>query len=89
MKKITMIKQNKLSILVFCTFLLFTFAACKDKSKITTAVPTVTVEKAISKTIPVYYDFVGNTQSIQSVNITARVEGYLTERNFKDGQNVM
>lgn len=81
-------KQNRYSILFLCAAALITFAACKDKSKTKTTVPTVTVEKAISKTIPVYYDFVGNTQSVQSVNITARVEGYLTERNFKDGQNV-
>lgn len=81
-------KQNRLSILIFSILILFAFVSCKDKTKTTVTTPTVTVEKAISKTIPVYYDFVGNTQSIQSVNITARVEGYLTERNFKDGQNV-
>ena len=80
--------QNKYPILILCALALLAFSACKDKKKTKTTVQTVTVEKAISKTIPVYYDFVGNTQSIQSVNITARVEGYLTERNFKDGQNV-
>jgi len=67
---------------------MFLLISCKDKKKSTQAVQTVTVERAISKTIPVYYDFVGSTESIQSVNITARVEGYLTDRNFKDGQNV-
>lgn len=81
-------KQNKYKILIICAFALFTFSACKDKKKTKTTPQTVTVEKALSKTIPIYYDFVGNTQSIQSVDITARVEGYLTERNFKDGQNV-
>ena len=86
--KRTMKKPNKYQILFLCVIALLSFTACKDKSKTKTTVQTVTVEKAISKTIPVYYDFVGNTQSIQSVNITARVEGYLTERNFKDGQNV-
>ena len=80
--------QNKFPILILCALVLLAFTACKDKKKTKTTVQTVTVEKAISKTIPVYYDFVGNTQSIQSVDITARVEGYLTERNFKDGQNV-
>ena len=80
--------QNKYPILILCALALLAFSACKDKKKTKTTVQTVTVEKAISKTIPVYYDFVGNTQSIQSVDITARVEGYLTERNFKDGQNV-
>jgi len=81
-------KSNKKLILIFSVFIVFAAISCKDKSKSTVTTQTVTVAKAISKTIPVYYDFVGNTQSIQSVNITARVEGYLTERNFKDGQNV-
>ena len=80
--------QNKYQILILCALTLLAFSSCKDKKKTKATLQTVTVEKAVSKTIPVYYDFVGNTQSIQSVNITARVEGYLTERNFKDGQNV-
>jgi len=81
-------KSNKTIILIFSIFIIFSVVSCKDKSKSTDTIQAVTVEKVISKTIPVYYDFVGNTQSIQSVDITARVEGYLIDRNFKDGQNV-
>ena len=81
-------KLNKPLLLILTFFVISSAVGCKDKSKTTVTTPSVNVVKAISKTIPVYYDFVGNTQSIQSVDITARVEGYLTERNFKDGQNV-
>jgi len=87
MKK-TKMKSNKKIILIFSIFIMLSAVGCKDKTKSTDTIQTVTVEKAISKTIPVYYDFVANTQSIQSVDITARVEGYLVDRNFKDGQNV-
>ncbi len=81
-------KSSEPLIIIFSIIFMFLLISCKDKKKSTQAVQTVTVERAISKTIPVYYDFVGSTESIQSVNITARVEGYLTDRNFKDGQNV-
>ena len=81
-------KSNKKIVLILSILIMLSAVSCKDKSKSTNTVQAVTVDKVISKTIPVYYDFVGNTQSIQSVDITARVEGYLIERNFKDGQNV-
>ena len=81
-------KKTRKLIFLITIICLFTTIGCNRNKKAKQQKPSVTVSKAISKTIPVYYDFVGNTQSIQSVNITARVEGYLTERNFKDGQDV-
>ena len=81
-------KKNRALILFILAACLLALPACNRNKKKSQPTPSVTVTKAISKTIPVYYDFVGNTESIQSVNITARVEGYLTERNFKDGQDV-
>ena len=81
-------KMNRIIILLILFSTVFSVAACDRNKKKTQQAPAVSVTKAISETIPVYYDFVGNTQSIQSVNITARVEGYLVERDFKDGQDV-
>jgi len=81
-------KKSRTLILIVVAACLLALPGCNRNKKKSQPMPSVTVTKAISKTIPVYYDFVGNTQSIQSVNITARVEGYLTERNFKDGQDV-
>lgn len=49
---------------------------------------TVTVSKAKSETVPLYLDYVGTLQSIESVDINARVEGFLVERAFKDGADV-
>ncbi len=49
---------------------------------------TVTVDQAKSETVPLYLDYVGTLQSIESVDINARVEGFLVERAFKDGADV-
>lgn len=49
---------------------------------------TVTVGEVKSETVPIYLDYVGTLQSIESVDINARVEGFLVERAFKDGADV-
>jgi RND family efflux transporter MFP subunit len=49
---------------------------------------TVTVAEVKSETVPIYLDYVGTLQSIESVDINARVEGFLVERVFKDGADV-
>jgi len=49
---------------------------------------TVTIAQAKSETVPLYLDYVGTLQSIESVDINARVEGFLVERAFKDGADV-
>jgi len=67
----------------------FSFVGCgkSDKDK---AVPEMTVAVAgvKSETVPLYLDYVGTLQSIESVDINARVEGFLVERAFKDGADV-
>ncbi len=49
---------------------------------------TVTVAEAKSETVPLYLEYVGTLQSIESVDIKARVEGFLVERAFKDGADL-
>lgn len=74
--------------LVFLLFILFSPGCGKgDKDKTPPAVP-VTVAEVKSETVPLYLDYVGFTASIQSVDINARVEGFLVERAFKDGADV-
>lgn len=81
--------KRKFTISYVLLLLILTAAGCgkDDKTKATPAVP-VTVAEATSETVPVYLKYVGTTQSVQSVNIYARVEGFLIERAFKDGADV-
>jgi multidrug efflux system membrane fusion protein len=48
----------------------------------------VTVARVEEMTVPIYLNYVGNTQAVRSVDIVARVEGFLWERNFTDGADV-
>lgn len=76
---------------LICSFslaLLISAAGCgKEEEKAPPAMP-VTVATVKSETVPLYLDYVGATQSIQTVDINARVEGFLIKRAFKDGADV-
>ena len=51
-------------------------------------VPSVVVSEAVSRTVPVSREFVGNTEAVKSVEVRANVEGYLVERRFTEGAMV-
>lgn len=81
------------SIIFLATFTLFAAFAlwgCKKEKKQAAAPPppTVTVEKVTLKTVPVHLNYVATTESIKTVDIRARVEGFLEERRFVEGNDV-
>jgi RND family efflux transporter MFP subunit len=50
--------------------------------------PEVTAAKPAVKPATIYFSLTGNTQAIQSVDLVARVQGFLTGINYKDGEQV-
>ncbi len=81
------------SIIFLATFIFFAAFAlwgCKKEKKQAAAPPppTVTVEKVTLKTVPVHLNYVATTESIKTVDIRARVEGFLEERRFVEGNDV-
>lgn len=65
------------------------FSGCREQSTTTPApLPTVTVAMPVTRTVTDYLDFTGNTAAVESVTLTARVEGYLEKIHFKDGTRV-
>jgi RND family efflux transporter MFP subunit len=50
--------------------------------------PEVTVSQPIHQQVTGYVDFTGNTQAIYTVQLTARVQGYLEKVLFNDGDRV-
>lgn len=50
--------------------------------------PTVIVEPVLQKTIPVYSEYVGRTEASKSIEIRARVDGFLERRAFREGSLV-
>ena len=50
--------------------------------------PTVVIAKVIQKTVPLYSEFVARTEAIQTVELRARVEGFLEQVLFQEGAAV-
>jgi len=64
-------------------------AACGDRSTfVAPPPPKVTVSQPVKQPVTDYLEFTGNTQAINSVQLKARVEGYLEKVFFKDGDRV-
>lgn len=50
--------------------------------------PTVSVAKPINQTVQMYFEYNGNLDAVENVQITARVKGFLNEVLFKEGDEV-
>ena len=78
------------TITLFAAALLFTVVtACKpQQNNNTVPLPVVVTEQAVSGTAGSAVDVIGQVQANASVDIIARVEGFIKERNFKEGELV-
>jgi RND family efflux transporter MFP subunit len=62
---------------------------CGDKNTfVPPPPPKVTVSQPVTQPVTDYLEFTGNTQAINTVQLKARVEGYLEKVFFKDGDRV-
>lgn len=50
--------------------------------------PLVTVVKATAQDVPKYLDEIGRNAAFESVTVTPQVGGRITERHFRDGENL-
>jgi RND family efflux transporter MFP subunit len=64
-------------------------AACEEKNVyVPPPPPKVTVAVPAHKPVTDFLEFTGNTQAIHTVQLPARVEGYLIAQHFQDGTDV-
>jgi RND family efflux transporter MFP subunit len=64
-------------------------AACEEKNTyVPPPPPKVTVTKPVQKPVTDYLEFTGNIAAVQTVELRARVEGYLKQVLFQDGDLV-
>jgi membrane fusion protein, multidrug efflux system len=63
-------------------------AGCGEDNTYVPPPPVVTVSHPVRQTVTDYIELTGNTQSSNSVDLVARVEGYLQSVNFEDGSFV-
>jgi RND family efflux transporter MFP subunit len=69
--------------------LLMMSAACGDRNVyVPPPPPKVTVSQPVSRPVTDYLEFTGNTAAINTVQLRARVEGYLEKVLFRDGEHV-
>lgn len=60
----------------------------EDNTYVPPPPPAVTVSNPVQKTVTDYIDAIGNTAASNSVDLVARVAGYLQSVNFRDGSLV-
>jgi len=80
--------QKQMLVLLVGIVFLSLFSGCGKKTVPQPAAPEVTVAQPLQKNVRQYYDLTGNIESVESVDILARVEGFLEEVHFEDGQDV-
>ena len=73
---------------VLCLMFAVCVGACKEKTPPPPPPPTVTVAQPVERTVTDYLELAGNTQAIETVQLVARVSGYLDKVFFQDGQLV-
>ncbi|MGE5424040.1 MAG: efflux RND transporter periplasmic adaptor subunit [Syntrophothermus sp.] len=67
---------------------LFALSSCKSKKEATAEVPELKVLEIRGTTVPLYLEMVGKAEGIPTVEIRARVSGYLKNWTFKEGSVV-
>ncbi len=77
-----------LSVWVMFLMLLISPVACKKKTPPAPPPPKVTVTQPVQREVTDYLELSGNTQAIKTVQLVARVSGYLEKVFFQDGQMV-
>ena len=81
------IEPNRLMLLCLL-FLLFWGCKKESKNPPKPPPPEVSVEKVALQTVPVHLNYVATTDSVKTVDIRARVEGFLEKRMFVEGADV-
>lgn len=80
-------RQSTCHDLLAIVVMLFVVSSCKPQQA-TPPPPEVSVAQPVTKEVTEWDDFTGRLEPIKSVEVRARVSGYLDSIHFKDGQQV-
>jgi membrane fusion protein, multidrug efflux system len=73
---------------LFASLVVF-LIGCEEKNEyVAPPPPKVTVAKPVQQPVTLYLEFTGNTQAVNTVQLEARVEGYLAALHFQEGADV-
>ena len=73
-------------LLVGCALVLTVLPACSERNEfVAPPAPTVSIQVPVQKMVTPYLEATGNAASENSVNLIARVQGYVREIKYQDG----
>jgi RND family efflux transporter MFP subunit len=81
-------RSQVISAWIICSIFFILLTACKEKVPPPSPPPAVAVAQPVQRTVTDYLELTGNTQAIKTVQLVARVSGYLEKVFFQDGQFV-
>ena len=81
-------KNNNIYLLVVFFSSIILVACDKDQTPQERPAPGVIVTTASIQLVKETSEFIGRTEAINDVKLRARVQGYLLERSFSEGDNV-
>src|SRR6266403_2330697 len=79
---------STVSRIAFVIFAVAALSACEQNAFVPPPPPKVEVAVPVQKPVTRYLDATGNTASIKSVDLVARVQGFLESINYQDGSFV-
>jgi RND family efflux transporter MFP subunit len=79
--------KTETRILIFAVALLCD-AGCKPKSRVVPQPPAVSVVQPVEREVVEWDEYIGRLESPETVEIKARVSGYLAKIHFKEGKEV-
>ena len=80
---------KRATILLLTVLISGVFSGCGEKSEyVEPPAPEVTVSKPLKQNVTEYLEFTGTTKAIEEIDIRARVEGFLENVHFEDGDFV-
>src|SRR6266403_3505790 len=79
---------STVSRIAFVIFAVAALSACEQNAFVPPPPPKVEVAVPVQKPVTRYLDATGNTASIKSVDLVARVQGFLQSINYQDGSFV-
>jgi multidrug efflux system membrane fusion protein len=82
-------QRGYIFVLFTCPLLAMVAGCQRNSSQVGPAEPpAIPVSHAVIREVTDYVDFIGQTDAVQSLNVTARVTGYLVKMPFKEGSEV-
>jgi len=82
---IVRLRNPSLTRIVFATFAVVGLSGCEQNSFVPPPPPKVEVAPPVQRAITRYLETTGNTAPIKSVDLVARVQGFLQSINYQDG----